>query len=186
MTRWKEERDRQPVQQTPRGSIDLTEGRSASFEEWNEEASRCNPLDNYARKQKDFNEPDPPGLLLFTQDRTHYLINRSGKDIETVVYETIRADDLQRTDGDAVVYRLTDLPDEAATPAVEAPPEPQAKVIVGLTRVECTDGETWTGGKVLRPECPSSLGPRLENTDLQVINRAPEAVGAREIENRTC
>jgi hypothetical protein len=113
------------------------------------------------------------------------LINRSGKNIETVVYETIRADDLQRTDGDAVVYRLTDLPDEAATPAAEAPPEPQAKVIVGLTRIEWTDGETWTGGKVLRPESPSSLGPRLENTDLQIFSREPEVVGAREIETRT-
>jgi hypothetical protein len=184
MTRWKEERDRQPVQQTPRGPIDLTEGRSASFEEWNEAASRCNPLDTYARKQKAFSEPDGLGLLLFTQDRTHYLINRSGEDIETVVYETIRADDLQRTDGDAVVYRLTGLPDEAATPAAEAPPEAQAKVIVGLTRIEWADGTTWTGGKVLRPETPASLGPRLEKTDLQVIDRVPEAVGARQIEDR--
>ena len=184
MTRWKEERDKKPVQQTPNGPIDLRGGRRATVEEWNEAASRANPLDNYARKQKDFREPDPPGLILFTQDRTHYLINRSGAYIKTVVYETVRADDLDRTAGHAVVYRLTSLSNETAAPIASAPPEPQAKVILGLSHIRWARGRTWTGGKVLRPETPASLGPRLENTGLSVLDRTPEAVGARKIETR--
>jgi len=184
MTRWKEEQDKTPVQQTPNGPIDLRGGRRATVEEWNEAASRHNPLDDYAQKQKAFTEPDPPGLILFAQDRTHYLINRSGANIETVVYETIRADDLHRTAGHAVVYRLTDVPDETAAPVAAAPPEPQAKVILGLSHIRWADGRTWTGGKVLRPKTPASLGPRLENTGLSVIDRTPDTVGARKIETR--
>ena len=181
MNRVKKEAQKKRYVDTPNGRVDLHGGKPMSFEEWSRRASRANPLDRYAADQCRFEDPETPldGLFLFREAGEYVLINRSGRDIPALTYETVVADHIHRPVSDVSVYRLTEIPSGRYVRLHKAEPTPQRRIPVFLTEVAWSDEDTWTGRKKLSVWTVTRIGTRLDHIPETRHPAEPELIGTR-------
>lgn len=59
-----------------------------TFEEWNRMATAANPLDSDLKKQREFEQTEPPveAIELYREERTYYLLNQGDRSIRRLRY----------------------------------------------------------------------------------------------------
>jgi len=184
MNRVKKEAQKRRYVNTPNGRVDLHGGKPMSFDEWSRRASRANPLDRYAADLRRFEEPETPleGLLLFREAGQYVLINRSGRKIQSLTYETIVADDIHRPLSDVSIYRLREIPAGCYVNLHDAEPTPQRRIPVFLTEVAWAADAPWTGHEKLSVWTPTRIGTRLERIPETQHSAEPERIGTRSLD----
>jgi hypothetical protein len=160
MNRVKEEAQKRRYVNTSNGKVDLHGGKSMTKEQWMKACNEANPLDRYARKQKEFNDPETPieGLFVFRQDRKYLLLNRSDQDVASLTIEAYPEDDLNRPRSEKETYQVEALPAGTYVELRDAAPEPQKRTRFLLREVEWDRGETWEGARAPKRENAQSMG----------------------------
>jgi hypothetical protein len=168
MNRVKREAKKRRHVNTPHGRVDLREGRTLSREEWFEELNRHDCLEQRARRHKAFNAPNTPleGLILFREQRTYYLLNRSGRSIDGLTYKATAVDDMGRPLAEPTTYRLRGIPPKTYVALQRAAPEAQRKTTFALTSVGWARFDPWTGHRTLRCQSPTTVAQKLQQLPL--------------------
>jgi len=148
-------------------------------EEWMEETTEANPLDRHLKRKRELRDAETPlsGLLLVQADGQYVLLNRSGRDVDTVVYDAVEADDLNRRASRATVYVLEDVPNDAWVSLGASDPRPQVKTVFSLTRVEWNEEAPWTGALELSPFSRTEGAQALAERSVRKIQHGPTRIG---------
>jgi hypothetical protein len=168
MNRVKREAKKRRYVNTPNGRVDLLSGKTLSKNEWFEELNRHDRLEQRVRRQKAFNAPETPlkGLILFREQRTYYLLNRSGRSIVGLTYRATAVDDIGRALAEPKTYRLQSVPPKSYVALQRAAPEAQRRTIFTLTSVEWARFDAWSGRRVLRFQSPMTVAHTLQQMPL--------------------
>jgi hypothetical protein len=179
MNRVKQEAEKRRYVNTPNGRVDLHGGKTLSKDEWFEELNRHDCLEQRARRHEAFNTPETPleGLILFREERTYYLLNRSGRSVDGLIYEATPSDDIGRALAEPKTYRLRSIPPMTYVALQPAAQEAQRKTTFALTLVDWTRFDAWSGRRTLRCQSPSTVGQKLQQLPLTRAAISPTRTG---------
>jgi hypothetical protein len=178
MNRAEQEAKKRQYANTPQGRVDLQGGRTLDKSEWIEELNRHDHLEQRERRQKAFNAPETPleGLILFREQRTYYLLNRSGRSINRLTYEATAVDDMGRVLAKPKQYRLQGIPPKTYVALQRAAPEAQRKTTFTLTSVDWTRFDAWSGRRTLHCQSPMTVVQELQQLPLTQAAISPTRV----------
>lgn len=143
-------------------------------EEWLAVVSNYDSLERHQQRRQSFDDPATPieGLILFREDGTYFLVNRSGQTVDSLIVKTVRVDDMRRMLAAPRTYRIVDIRPSTYVALHSASPEPQQKNVYVLTRVNWASQESWIGRRVLACQTPITVGRRLQQFPIEMVVRS--------------
>jgi hypothetical protein len=129
------------------------EGNALTFEKWNELCTQANPLDSFAREQKEQRErlAQPPWVSRFDEEKSDwrnddgYILNHGERDIASMVYSLFLHERGEGYVSGILVFRVKDIPAYTPFKVKDASGQPTKHGRLRVHVIEWENGETWTG-----------------------------------------